>query len=159
MEITQLDETPPVPETPPPAPRSWRPADYYSAPPRKPALPRWLTLGCGGAAVAVLLVIFIGGALLSTSAINQFMDLALGMTLGEVRGMYAKDLSAAEKKAFEDEVEKMREGLRNGTVSVRNLDPLMQSIRHASADEKIDRAELGQMQAAARKANTTTGRK
>lgn len=156
MEMTDFDTTPsPAAPAPVPPGRSWRPADYYSAPPRPASLPRWLTFGCGGLAVLALLILFIGGALLSTSAINQFMDMALGMTLGEVRGMYAADLPAAQKKAFEDEVERTREGLRTGAVSVRNLDPLMQSIRAASADEKIELAELEQMHTAAKKINAT----
>lgn len=153
METT--DFTPaPATEGATPAPRSWRPADYYSSEPRRPTVPRWLSLGCGGLAVAVLLVVFIGGAVLSTSAINEFMDMALGMTMGEVRGMYAKDLGAAEKKGFENEVDGVRKNLRDGAISVRDLDPLMQSIRAASGDNRIERPELEQMQAAARKINS-----
>ncbi|MFZ2491910.1 MAG: hypothetical protein WA208_10540 [Thermoanaerobaculia bacterium] len=158
METT--DFTPaPAADAPAPAQRSWRPADYYASTPRRPSVPRWLTLGCGGLAVVVLLVVFIGGAVLSTSAINEFMDMALGMTMGEVRGMYAKDLGAAEKKAFESEVEGVRQNLRDGTISVRALDPLMQSIRAASGDNRIDRPELEQMQVAARKINSGAKRK
>ncbi|MEA2462515.1 MAG: hypothetical protein QOJ98_262, partial [Acidobacteriota bacterium] len=92
------------------------PADYYSSATPAPVLPSALAYGCGAASLLVLLIIFVGGAFVSGSGLSNFMDMALGMSLGEMRGMYAAEVTPARKQSLEAEIETMRTGLRGGKV-------------------------------------------
>jgi hypothetical protein len=131
---------------------SW-PADYYSGPSPRAVLPRGVTFGCGAASVVAMILIFAGGAFMSSGGMFQFMDLALGMTMSEVRGMYDQDVTPAQKKELEDSVEALRKNLREEKVSIANLDPVLKAIRKSSSDKKLQPAEVTAISAAARKAN------
>ncbi len=132
-----------------------RPADYYSSATPQRVLPEWAPYGCGGAALLVLIVVFAGGAYLSRGGFVQLMDLALGMTIGEMRGMYQKDVTAAQKQSLEREIETLRKSMREETISVQSLQPMLDEIRKATTDEKVNAREADAIAAAARKANTT----
>ena len=146
-------------ETPPPAepPRGFRrPADYYSSPTPDPAFPTWLSLGCGALSVLVLLVIFAGGAWLSSGGFGQFLDMTLGITLGELRGMYEPTVARKDKDELEAEVRTLREHLRAKRVAAGAVQPLLQSLRGAMADSKVTTVETDQMTAVAAKINAAT---
>lgn len=128
------------------------PAEYYSGPSPKAVLPQGLTFGCGAAAIVALLLVFAGGAFLSSGGMVQFMDFALGMSMGDVRGMYTSDVTFAQKNDLEKSIEKLRVGLRSGKVSVTQLDPVMQSMRKGIADKKLTPDEVKALAAEARKA-------
>jgi hypothetical protein len=132
-----------------------RPADYYSAPLSevKPVFPAWVPWGCGSLAALVLLVLFAGGAMLSGPRLATLIDLMLSMTIGEIKAMYQPDVTGAQKNAFEAEVKRMREGLRNGTVSVQKVQPFLQTMQRAIGDEKVTAAELEQLTKAAHQAS------
>ncbi|HEX2059515.1 MAG TPA: hypothetical protein VHK90_02135, partial [Thermoanaerobaculia bacterium] len=49
------------------------PADYYSSASPERVLPRGVAFGCGAASLVVLLVIFIGGALVSRGGFTEFI--------------------------------------------------------------------------------------
>ena len=133
---------------------SWRrPADYYSSGAPERVLPQWAPYGCGGAALLVLILVFVGGAYASRGGLAQFMDLAFGLTMSEMRGMYTKDVTAEQKAALEREVAAMRKNLREETISVQTIEPVLQVIRKASADEKISRSEIDVIVAAVKKVN------
>jgi hypothetical protein len=137
--------------------RSFRlPADYYSAPLSevKPVFPAWVPWGCGSLAALVLLVLFAGGAMLSGPRLATLIDLMLSMTIGEIKAMYQPDVTASQKDAFESEVKRMREGLRNGKVSVQKVQPFLQTMQKAIGDEKVTGAELEQLTKAARATST-----
>ena len=129
-----------------------RPADYYSGPSPVAVLPRGVTLGCGIAALVALLIVFAGGAFMSSGGLVTMMDMGLGMTIGEVRGFYTKDVTAAQKKELEAALEALRVSLRNGKTSVTRLDPVLQTMRKAIADQKVQPAEVDALTAAARMA-------
>lgn len=132
--------------------RTLWPAEYYSSATPPPVLPRWASYGCGAASVVVLLVVFAGGAWLSKGGFIQLLDFTFGMTLGEMRGMYAKDVTAEQKKALESEIDSMRAGLRSGKVPVKDVQPVLQSLQKAIGDEKLTAKEVESVTAAARKA-------
>ena len=139
-----------------PAKRPFRvPSDYYSAPLSevKPVFPRWVPYGCGTAAVAFILLLFVAGAVLSGPALNQVLDFVMGATLGELRPMIAGDVPAAEKEEFEAEVNRMREGMRAGTVPVPRVQPFLKEMQKAVSDEKVTLQELESLTEAARKAS------
>lgn len=143
-------------ETPPPAepPRGFRrPADYYSSPTPDPAFPMWLSLGCGALSLVVLLVIFAGGAWLSSGGFSQFLDMTLGMTMGELRGMYEPTVAAKDKDELEAEVRAMREHLRADRVTGAAIQPFLQSLRGTMGDNKVTTLETDQLTAVAAKIN------
>jgi hypothetical protein len=131
---------------------SW-PADYYSGPSPRAVLPRGVTFGCGAASVVALILIFAGGAFMASGGMYQFMDLALGMTMSEARGMYSQDVTPAQKKELEDSMDALRKNLRAEKVSIANLDPVLQTIRKTTSDKKLQPSEVTAISAAARKAN------
>ena len=140
--------------------RSYRlPADYYSAPLAevKPVFPAWVPWGCGSLAALVLLVMFAGGAMLSGPRLATLIDLMLSMTIGEIKAMYQSDVTAAQKNAFDAEVKRMREGLRDGKVSVQKVQPFLQTMQKVIGDEKVTGAELERLTGAARAASSKSG--
>ena len=141
-----------VPETSSEPRRFLWPAEYYCGPDRAPVLPRGLTLGCGVAAVVVLILVFAGGAYLASGGFIQLLDLVFGQSMGEIRGMYTPGVTAAQKAELEKSIESLREKMRAGEVPVANLDPLLQAMRKSVSDKKIEPAEVETMSAAARKA-------
>lgn len=129
------------------------PAEYYSAPTPDPLLPRWASYGCGAASVLFLAVVFIGGAYLARGGYADLMDLALGMSIGEMRGMYADDLPPERKRSLEDEIAAMRNNLREGKISVMHLQPFLNALRDAVSDERVTTDEAVRLQETARTIN------
>ncbi|MBK5258954.1 MAG: hypothetical protein JJE51_05120 [Thermoanaerobaculia bacterium] len=132
------------------------PADYYTAPLSevRPVFPKWVPWGCGTAAAIFLGILFAGGALLNGPRLGQVIDFVMGTTLGELRPMIAADVTPQLKQQFEDEVKRMREGLRNGQVVVQNVQPFLKAMQKAVSDEKVTAAELGELTVAARKSRS-----
>lgn len=139
-----------VPALPPQRTIRW-PADYYSSATPDPVLPRWASYGCGALAVVVLLVVFIGGAYLSGGGFAQLLDLSLGMTLGDMRGMYTTEVTQAQKETLEKEIESMRAGLRANKIPTGKLQPVLRLIQKSVADRKLTPSEVDQLTAAVRK--------
>lgn len=98
------------------------------------------------------MALFAGGAFLSSGGLVGAMDLVFGMTMGEVRGMYTAEVTAAQKKELETAVEALRASLREEKIPVAALDPVLQTMRKAVADEKMQPDEVEAVTAAARKA-------
>ena len=133
--------------------RVYRPADYYSGPSPERLLPQWISLGCGGASALVLVLVFAGGAYLAHGGFTDLMDLVLGMTMGELSGMYTKDVTAAEKKSLDDEFETLRANMRREKITIQSLQPLLRDMQKASGDKKVDAREVEQLLADMRKVN------
>jgi hypothetical protein len=130
------------------------PAEYYSGPTPAAVLPRGVTFGCGAAALVVVILVFAGGAFLASGGLTQLMDLALGMSMGDLRGMYTKDVTPAQKKELDTAMEQLRAGLRNGKVPVGQLQPVLESMRVVITDQKVTPDEVRTLAAASRKAVT-----
>ena len=138
------------------------PAEYYASETPKPVLPQWATYGCGIASVVVLLLVFAGGAWLAGGGFLQVLDISFGMTMGEMRGMYTPEVTAAQKKGLEDSVESLREQVRNGRIPDKNLQGLLQTMQKAMKDEKLTGAEVDSIAEQARgslKVSKSQGRK
>ena len=129
------------------------PADYYSGPVGAPVLPRWAPFGCGAAAVVVLIIVFAGGAFLSSGGFLDLMDFVIGMTASEMKGYYAADVSTEQKKSLDDEVVLLRKNLREEKVSVVQLQPFLERLQNASSDKKITVEEVGLLGDVARRIN------
>jgi hypothetical protein len=145
MPSGNLDE--PVTTTSPHAapPRSFRlPADYYSSPPSdvRPLFPKWVPLGCGTAAAVLLVILFAAGALMTGPRLALLMDFVVGSSLGELKGMYAPDVTPQQKAAFDAEVKQLRDGLRNHKVSLQNFQPFLKQMQTVIADKKVTAEEV-----------------
>ena len=136
-------------------PRTFRlPADYYSTPPAdvRPLFPKWVPLGCGTASAVLLVLLFAGGAILTGPRLAQFMDYVVGSSLGEVKGMYAKDVTADQKARFDTEVKQLRENLRSGKVSMQNFQPFLKLMQTVMGDKKVTHEEVDRLTKAAHEA-------
>jgi ABC-type sugar transport system substrate-binding protein len=140
------------PETVAPRRFAW-PADYYSGPSPVAVLPRGVTFGCGAASIVVLILVFLGGAFMASGGFVKMMDFTLGMSMGDVRGMYTADVTAAQKDELEKAIEDLRRGLSEGRVSVTQLQPVLETMRKGIADKKLNPHEVQSLAAAARKAS------
>lgn len=134
------------------------PAEYYCAPLSevRAIFPRWVPVGCGSAAAVVLVLMFVAGALFSGPRFGEVMDFVIGTSVGDLRGMYARDVTPDEKQRFDAEVERMREGVRSGKIAVRNLQPFMKEMQAAILDKSVTAEELGRLTKAARDAQAPT---
>jgi hypothetical protein len=130
------------------------PADYYSAPLSevRPIFPRWVPYGCGSASAAFLVLLFASSALLSGARVGGMMDMVVGMSLGEVRGMFTPEVTAEQKAAFDREVEAMRGGLRSNKVPLAKVQPFLQAMQKAISDRKVTPQEVDSLTGTARSA-------
>jgi hypothetical protein len=120
------------------------PADYYTAPLSevRPIFPRWVPVGCGTASAVILVLLFVAGAWVSGPGLAQFMDVVIGTSLGELHDLYTPDVTKDEKERFDAEVERMRSGLRSGTVSLRNVTPFLEGMKKAISDKHVTSDEV-----------------
>jgi len=134
------------------------PSAYYSSATPDAVLPRWVSYGCGGAAVLALVLVFAGGAYLAGGGFVDLMDMTIGMSVGEAKGMYAAGIPAARKQSLDLEITAMRKNLREGKISVRSLQPFLEALRKVTSDSKVTAAEAATLEAAAKKANSSAKR-
>lgn len=146
-----------VPENPPNRRFVW-PADYYSSPGPNAILPRWAPFGCGAASIVVLLVIFIGGALLSGGAMSSFIDFTIGMSLGEMRGQMTPDVTAAQKASLEAEIKTMRENLRAEKITIAKVQPFLNGLSNAIGDGKVSAEDAQTLERIVRNINRSATR-
>jgi len=141
-----------------PEPRSLpfrRPADYYAAPASevRPIFPSWVPYGCGAASLVVILILFIGGSLAAGAKGGSLFATLFGTMQDEMRGMFTKEVTAAQKNAFDAEMNALRANIASGKVSLDRLQPFLHSIRDASMDSKITADEATRLTESARAIN------
>jgi hypothetical protein len=141
-----------------PEPRSLpfrRPADYYAAPLSEvqPIFPSWVPYGCGTASLIVIVALFIGGAIAAGGKGGSIFATLFGTMQEEIHGMFTKEVTAAQKAAFDVEMKTLRTNLAGGKVSIDRLQPLLHAIRDASVDNKVTGEEAVRLTGAAREVN------
>lgn len=134
------------------------PALHYSSPAPQRIFPRGVTYGCGAASLLILVIVFIGGALASSGRLNELVDFAVGMSAGELDGMYAADVTPARKKSVDSEISRMREKLRSGEISVAKLQPFLETLRSTTSDRRVTAEEAATIESAARKITASARR-
>ena len=92
--------------SPPPSLPFRRPADYYATPvgDAKPLFPRWVPYGCGIASIVLIVIVFAGGYFAVHGGMGQLLAFMFGSMHDEVARMFTKDVSPAQKAAFEQEM-------------------------------------------------------
>lgn len=141
-----------VPESTGPR-RFVRPCDYYASATPEPAFPKGVTYGCAAASLLVLVLVFAGGAFLASGGFADVLDMAIGMSVGELRGLYAGEVTDARKKSLDAEIAKMRQNLREERVSIAALQPFLEDLREAISDRRVTAAEARALEERARTIN------
>jgi len=150
-----------IPTAPEPRPLPFRrPADYYAAPLSevRPIFPRWVPFGCGAASLLAVLVLFAGGAVAGSGKGGALFATLFSAMGDEIKGMYGKDVTAAQKTAFDAEMKTLRKSLADGKVSIDQLQPFLQTIRDVSTDSSVSAAEAEKLTKAAREVNEGVAR-
>jgi hypothetical protein len=124
-----------------------RPADYYSTPVAdgKPLFPRWVPFGCGAAAIGLLVIVFVGGIVAAGGGMGQLFDMMFGSMQGEIDKMFTKDVSPAQRAAFDGEMKTMRDRVRQNRLPIDRLQPLLKTMRDVTSDEHVTPAEADQL--------------
>jgi len=150
-----------IPSGPFPRPLPFRrPADYYAAPliEVRPLFPRWVPVGCGTASLIVLILLFLGGALAGGGRGGALFAMLFGTMRGEIHGMFTKDVTPAQKAAFDAEIRLLQKNLDQGKISVDKLQPLLRAVREVSADQRVTPQETERLIVAAREVNRSSKR-
>ena len=151
-----------IPTAPEPRPLPFRrPADYYAAPLSevRPIFPRWVPFGCGTASLLGMLVLFGAGALAGSGKGGSIFAWMFATMQDEIHGSFTKEVSPAQKAAFDAEMKLLRGNLDNGSVSIDRLQPLLHAIRDASIDSKVTPEEAAQLTKAAHDVNAAAGQR
>jgi len=125
-----------------------RPAEYYDSPPSLPRLvPRGVSFGCGAAALAFLLLtgVVAGGS-------GKFLAWIFGKLQSEIDGQFTKEVTADQRKAFDDSMNALRTKMRAMKVDGDALQRLTKAISEASADDRITPEEAKRLTEAAQQA-------
>ena len=124
-----------------------RPADYYSTPTgdAKPLFPRWVPYGCGTAAIVLLVLVFVGGVFAARGGMGQLFDFMFGSMQGEIDKMFTKEVTPAQKAAFDNEMKTMRDAVRQNRLPIDRLQPLLRTMRDVTSDEHVTPAEADQL--------------
>lgn len=143
-----LDETmpdltaAPEPPAPPPPPRPRLPfplpAEYYATPERKPAIvPRGVPIGCGTAALAFLVLFGVSGAMVSGERGGRLTAWLFTTMQSEADGQFTKDVPAEQRKEFDAQFQQLRDNVAAHRVKLARMQPFLERLRDASADDKI----------------------
>jgi len=125
---------------------SWRPADYYAAPPAKARFPRWVPISCGVAAIFALVFMSAIGIFLKNGGLSSFVALAIGEFQGELKGMMDEDVPEAAREQLDQSLRGIRERLTGGTMTQSAVLPLLQEMQKVSGDRKVTAEELRTLQ-------------
>lgn len=104
--------------------------------------------------MVVLILVFAGGALLSSDRFLDFMDFAIGMSVSEMKGQYAAEVSAEQKKALEAEIERMRKNLLEEKISMQAMQPFLRRLTEVTSDSNVTAQEADSLLGVARKINS-----
>ena len=136
------------------------PAEYYSTPvASKPLVASWVPFGCGGAALFFLVMLFIGGSVVSSGGITSLLDFTFNQMDSEIERMFASDVPAAQRAAFAAEMKITRANIRDGKTDFKSLQPLVQTMQEAVSDKLVNAAETEQLMRDMRKANADAAKR
>ena len=101
----------------------------------------------------MILILLAGGAWAGSGKGGSIFATLFGTMQDEIHGMFTKDVTPAQKAAFDAEMNALKTNLGNGKISIDRLQPMLRSIRDASLDSKITPQEAVQLTRAAHEAN------
>ena len=119
----------------------------------RPLFPRAVPYGCGAASIVAILILFGIGVFAGSGKGGSIFGSILGMMAGEIDGMFTKEVSKAQRDAFEAEMKSLEKNLSQGKVSIDKVQPLLRTIRDTSGDNAVTPKEAEMLIQAARAAN------
>src|SRR5206468_749053 len=125
----------------------------------RPIFPRWVSYGCGAASLLVIVVLFVAGSFAGSGKAGSLFAALFGTMQDELHGMFTKQVTPAEKAAFDAEMKTLRGNLSAGKVSIDRLQPLLHAIRDASMDSSVTPDEAARLTKAAHDVNTSIGQR
>jgi len=130
-----------------------RPADYYAAQGKelRPLFPRWVPIGCGWAAVALVVVLFAAGALAPKS--GSVLDWLFGKINEDITSHLQRDVTAAQKAALAAEMKTLRASANAGRLKLEKTQSFLTLVTEVAGDEKMDHADDDKLIAAMRDVN------
>ena len=133
-------------EITPDKPATRLPADYYSSPvPEERLFPRGLTIGCGTAALIILILMFMGGAFINGGGGTRLVHAFFHRLQGELLEQCSGDVTPEQKKEFAAEFSAMQNRIAAGKVKSDDLLGVFTSIRDDASDNVITPAEIEQL--------------
>src|SRR5690242_7414920 len=130
-------------EITPEKPATKLPADYYSSPERnRRIVPRGVTLGCGTAALIILILMFMGGAFINGGGGTRLVQKFFGQLQGELLSQCSKDVRPEQKTTFAAEFSQLQQRVGRGKVKSDDLLEMFRMIRDDSQDGVVTPAEL-----------------
>jgi|SRR5687767_1780323 len=133
---------------------SWRPADHYEstppAPGEKKGCPRWVPISCG--TIGCLGILIIAG--LGFYAAKNLPKL-LGYYINTALEKNADaSVTAEQKAALKAELQRFQRNLQtNQQAAAQDAQKIMQDMRHAMGDQKLDSEEVESLTRSLREAN------
>ena len=130
-----------------------RPADYYAAPEQdlRPLFPRWVPIGCGWAAVAFVILLFVVGALAPRS--GSVFGWLFGKIGEDIPAHFQRDVTPTQKAEFAAEIKTLRAAANAGKLKLDRTQSFLKLVTEVDGDEKIDHAEADKLIAAMRDVN------
>ena len=122
------------------------PADYYASPvTARPIFPSWVPTGCGIASAVLLVVAFVGGAMVMTVGVGKLMAYVIDSTHGELKAMYGADVPPAKRAQVDAALNGISHDLAADKLPYAKLEPLLTTMRDTMDDKKITNAEADQL--------------
>ncbi len=87
--------------------------------------------------------------------LGPMFELMFATTEGEIDKMFTPDVKPADRQAFDAEMKKMRELVRDNRVSMDRLQPLLRMVREAISDERVTPKETQELIREIHTINTT----
>jgi hypothetical protein len=156
MDEFNFSAPPPI-SAPPEAPADplpfRRPADYYAASGSslRPLFPKWVPIGCGWAALAFVVLLFVAGALAPKS--GAALDWVFAKIQTDMTPHFTKSVTPAQKAAFAAEMKTLRASAKAGKLKLDKTQSFLKLCTEVDSDEKIDPAEADKLIAAVRDVN------
>jgi hypothetical protein len=122
------------------------PADYYASPvTARLIFPSWVPTGCGIASAVLLVVAFVGGAMVMTVGVGKLMAYVIDSTHGELKAMYGADVPPAKRAQVDAALNGISHDLAADKLAYAKLEPLLTTMRDTMDDKKITNAEADQL--------------
>lgn len=140
--------TPPTPSLP-----FRRPADFYAGvgPEPRPLFARWVPVGCGWAAVAFVILLFVAGTLAPRA--GWVLDKLFGKIGDDIVSHFQHDVTPAQKAAFAGEMKTLQASAAAGKLKLDRTQSFLRLATEVDGDEKIDHAEADKLIASVREVN------
>lgn len=132
-----------------------RPADYYATPTeQKKGCGKSTAIGCGLAGCLVLVLMFVGGALLLRGGMGKIVDFALARLDKEAIGMMSQEVTPEQRAAFQRELATFRRNAIDKRLQLVQIQPILQELRDTSNDNVLTPDEVENLTNSMRELNS-----